>query len=66
MLKSLALGGRQPLALINNVTLAVGEEAKVRVGTSNVLVRCLAISNAVVTVQVQGDPKPIELRLPAK
>jgi hypothetical protein len=66
VLKSLALGGRQPLALINNVTLAVGEEAKVRVGTSNVLVRCLAISNAVVTVQVQGDPKPIELRLPAK
>jgi len=66
ILKSLTGSSRQPLALINNATLAVGEEVKVRVGTSNVLVRCLAISNGVVTIQVQGDPKPIELRLPAK
>jgi hypothetical protein len=66
VLRSLALGGSRPLALINNATLAAGEEAKVRVGTSNVLVRCLAISNTVVTVQVRGDPHPIELRLPAR
>lgn len=66
VLKSLTLTGRQPLALINNVTLAVGEQAKVRLGTSNVLVRCLAIANATVTIQVQGEAGPRELKLPAR
>lgn len=54
MLKGILGGKGHAIALINDQSLAVGESAKVRVGTSNVLVRCLAIDGESVRIQV-GD-----------
>lgn len=51
------------LAMINNRTLAVGEEGKVRCGESNIVVRCLSIEKGQVTVQVQGNKQPQKLAL---
>ena len=54
-LKAITGNARRRFALINNCTLEVDEEARVRVGTSNVTVRCLEISDRSVTVQVRGQ-----------
>jgi len=53
-LKGILGGNGHALALINDQSLAVGESEKVRVGTSNVLVRCVAIDGESVRIQV-GD-----------
>ncbi len=45
--------GRQ-FVLVNNQTLASGELAKVRVGKTNVAVRCLSVTERSVMVQVGG------------
>lgn len=50
-------------ALINDRTLMRNEVAKVRVGKTNVTVRCLEISEASVTVQVNGSPERTRLVL---
>ena len=50
-------------ALVNDATLQKGEEAKVRVGTSNVVVRCVEISDASVTLSIQGNSEPTRLFL---
>ncbi len=64
VLRSLSGGGNQRLALVNNQTLAKGEEARVRVGQSNVLVRCLEIRDRSVVLRLGGRPEPVELFLP--
>lgn len=51
------------LALINNRSLAAGESAKVRVGSSNVLVRCLEIRSDSVRIQVGESGELRELSL---
>ena len=55
---------RRRLALINGATLAVNESGKVRLGTTNVVVRCVAINDASVTVEVAGTTNRAELFLP--
>jgi hypothetical protein len=50
-------------ALVNDATLEKGEQAKVRVGSSNVVVRCLEISNASVVLSVNGASEPTQLSL---
>ena len=50
--------------LVNNESFTVGESAKVRVGTSNVLVRCLAIGERSVRIQIVDSGKELELHLP--
>ncbi len=64
MLKGILGGNGHALALINDQSLAVGESGKVRVGTSNVLVRCLAIRADSVSIQVgdSGAPQVLSLR----
>lgn len=44
-------------ALVNDTTLQRGEQAKVRVGQSNVVVRCLEISDGSVVLIVNGAEK---------
>jgi hypothetical protein len=66
VLKGLSGTGHRRYALINNATLEAGEEARVRVGMSNVLVRCLTIAQGAVTIQVSGEVSPRQLRLGTK
>ncbi len=53
-------------ALINDATFGVGEEARVRVGASNQVVRCLSIKSNSVLIQVRGEPIPRKLELSLK
>jgi hypothetical protein len=64
LLKGIASSKNQPLALINNQSFTVGESAKVQVGRSNVLVRCLAIGERSVRVQIVESGQELELHLP--
>jgi hypothetical protein len=50
-------------ALINDATLQKGEQGKVRVGGTNVVVRCLEISDASVVVTVNGAAEQMQLFL---
>ena len=54
----------QPVALINDQTLAVDESRKVRLGTTNVLVRCLAITDESVRVRIldSGDERELKMK----
>jgi hypothetical protein len=65
-LKGISSGGNKPMALINDQTFSVGDTAKVRVGTSNLLVRCLAIEKQSVRVQLVESGQITELRLQAR
>jgi hypothetical protein len=66
ILKAIFWDQKRPLALINDQTFGVNEEARVRVGTTNVLVRCLGISPDGVQVQVVGSDSEQTLRLKSK
>jgi hypothetical protein len=50
-------------ALVNDTTLEKGEQAKVRVGSSNVVVRCVEISDASVVLSIAGASEPTCLSL---
>jgi hypothetical protein len=63
LLKGISSARNQPLALINDQTFAVGESAKVRVGTSNVWVRCLAVGPRSVRIREVDSGKETELFL---
>jgi len=54
---------RRRFALINGRTLEKNEEARVRIGTSNVIVRCLDISDRSAWVSVNGSTERTELTL---
>ena len=62
MLKSVSLGGKNPLAMINQCTLAVGETGKVRLAGTNLTIRCVAIRPDSVTVELVGTGEKQELR----
>lgn len=62
-LKGITGSTQRPFALINNQTFAPLETAKVRVGSSNVMVKCLEIRKSSVLIQVEGSPSPAELSL---
>lgn len=64
----LVLGGlsgskEKRLALINNKTLAVGEEADIKVDGQTIRLRCLEIRERSVLVTFDGLGEPKELRL---
>jgi hypothetical protein len=66
--KGLVLGGiswsqNRPLAVINNRTFAPKEAGKVRVGGTNLTIRCLEIRTNSVVVQTEGSSKTQELFL---
>jgi hypothetical protein len=61
-LKSVSLGGKKPMAMINQCTLAVGEMGKVQLAHTNVTIRCLAIASNQVTVEIVGSGEQQVLR----
>ncbi|MBM3847615.1 MAG: hypothetical protein FJ405_15185 [Verrucomicrobia bacterium] len=63
VLKGITRAGRSSLALINNKTPGVGEEGKVRLGESNVTIRCISITGQSVVVHYVGSKEKIELAL---
>jgi hypothetical protein len=62
-LKAIVGQGNRRLALINNATLAAGEEGRVQVGSAVLRVRCLEIRSDSVVIQVGDEPEKQELRL---
>jgi hypothetical protein len=62
-LKAVFWDATRPTALINDRTFSVNETAKVRLGTTNVTVRCLAIRKEAVRVQIAGSSQEQELVL---
>lgn len=66
VLKGISGSGRRRFALVNHATFQEGEEARVRVGTSNILVRCLAVLDDRVRLQLPGQTNAVELRLGGK
>jgi len=62
-LKAVFWDQKRPLALINGHTFGVQERGKVRLGSTNVTVRCLAITPNSVRIQVAGSDKEQELFL---
>ena len=63
ILKGITWSKTKPLALINDRNFAPNEEGKVRLGQSNVVIRCLAIREDSVVIQVAGASEPQTLRL---
>jgi hypothetical protein len=66
-LKGISGSGQRRFALVNDRTLVKNELARVRVGNSNLTVRCLEIREASVILQLNGSAEKTELFLrPAK
>jgi hypothetical protein len=63
ILKSISGSAGRRFALINNRTFATNEEGKVRVGQSNVIVRCVEIRDKSVVLQIKGQNGTLELAL---
>jgi hypothetical protein len=63
LLKGISSSKSQPLALINDHTFAAGESAKVRVGATNMLVRCLTVGGHSARIQVVDSGREMELQL---
>jgi hypothetical protein len=53
----------RPVALINNRMLTVNEQGRVRVGKTNVNVRCLTITQDAVRIRISDSDEERELRL---
>jgi hypothetical protein len=64
VLKGISWVQPRPVAMINNRTLGVNEQGRVRVGKTNVTIRCLAIRPDAVRIQIIGSGEERELRLP--
>jgi len=62
-LTSITLGPKVSIATINGKTFEVNEERKVRWGSSNLVLRCLAIEADAVVVERSDTKKPERLRL---
>jgi hypothetical protein len=63
VLKGLAGPKSRRFAMINDGTFQLNEQGKVRLGDSNVVVRCLQILDDTVVVQVAGEAETRTLRL---
>jgi len=66
VLKAISGSSRRRFALINGATIGLNETAKVRIASSNVVVRCVDISERSVTIHVNGSPEKTELILKAQ
>jgi hypothetical protein len=62
VLRTILGSGKRRLALINNATLAVGEEGRVLVGTNLVRLRCVDMGEDWVAVEVEHAGQPEILR----
>jgi hypothetical protein len=62
VLKGLGGPPGHPLALINNRTIAVGEEAEVTTPAGKVKIYCVEIKGNTVTIRAENQSGPIELK----
>jgi hypothetical protein len=65
ILRTILGTGNRRLALINNVTLAAGEEGRARVGTNLVRLKCVDMGDDWVVLEVEGATGHQVLRLGA-
>jgi hypothetical protein len=56
-------GGAKPIATINNLTFAVGEEQEVKSEGRKVKIRVLEIRDKSVVVKIDNQSEPVELKL---
>jgi len=56
-------GGARPIATVNNLTFAVGEEQEVKADGRKIKIRVLEIREKSVVVKVEKQPAPVELKL---
>jgi hypothetical protein len=63
VLRGIYWAQERPAAIINNRILGVNEEGKVRVGQTNLTIRCLAIQQDSVRIRVVGSGEEQQLRL---
>jgi hypothetical protein len=63
LLRGISGTPQRRFALINDATLEKGEQAKVRLGNTNVVVRCLEITDSSVVLSVDGSSERQELFL---
>ena len=63
VLKGISWTVSHPLAIINNQSFAPGESGKVRVGTTNVNIRCLAVQANSARIQILPSGEELELSL---
>jgi hypothetical protein len=66
VLKGILWTPGRPLAIINGVSLGSDEQAKVRVGNTNVLIRCLSIGKDSVRIRLVTSGQERELSLPPR
>jgi hypothetical protein len=66
ILKAVFWDEKRPLVLINDRTFGLHEEAKVRLGSTNIVLRCLSITPNSVRLRVAGSETDEELNLKAK
>jgi hypothetical protein len=64
-LKGIAQSSKGRFALINDCTLEKYQEGKVRIGKTNLIIRCLEISDRSVVIQARGSEEKIALTLRA-
>jgi hypothetical protein len=65
LLRGISTTPNRRYVLINDCTLTRNEKGRVRVGTSNVVVRCVDIRARSAVIQIEGDAAPRELFLGA-
>ena len=65
LLRGISTTPNRRYALINDCTLTKNEKGRVRVGTSNVIVRCVDIRTRSAVIQIEGIASPKELFLGA-
>jgi len=63
LLRGISGTPQRRFALVNDTTLQKGEQAKVRLGNTNVVVRCIEITDSSVVVSVDGSSERQELFL---
>ena len=63
VLRGISWSPTKPVVIINNRTLGLNEQGKVRVGKTNVTIRCLAIHPDAVRIRLVGSGEERELRL---
>jgi hypothetical protein len=66
VLESISRIQNQPLATINDRSFSVGETGKVHLGTTNILIRCLAIATNSARIQIVGAGEEQVLKLKAR
>ena len=66
VLKGISGTPQERFALINNATFETMEKGRVRVGQTNILIRCLEIHDDSVIIQVDGSTEKKQLFLKAK